>query len=335
MVAALDSSFPSIFGGDWNFIERRKDKQGGTQFAHKEEDSWTEAIDMEWGVEDPWILKPRSVTKGSPEFTWQNKREKQPVWQRLDRFYIPVQWMSRVRRMTIQTGAFRSDHFPLTMDLALWQVDLREHRSSAMRFFRINMDVAKSETGMAGVKDILQKWGEDQHEYSPLKRLEMVLIECRSFLRELGKDFAKQQRVKEASLRKTLERLLLQIPSADEEMLKSLQVQINKTSRQISNLEEAAVKGHRIRAGLKWELEGDRPSAFFFQKVQEKRAKRTIESLLDENGNDQHGQDGIKRVVEEAYTRVFASDGPSGDWEALWSQYGPLLNGVGLGTREL
>lgn len=47
MVVALDSSSPSLCGGDWNFIERRKDKQGGICFAHKEEDIWTEVQDME------------------------------------------------------------------------------------------------------------------------------------------------------------------------------------------------------------------------------------------------------------------------------------------------
>lgn len=34
MLATLDTLFPWIFGGDWNFVERQKDKQGGTRFCH-------------------------------------------------------------------------------------------------------------------------------------------------------------------------------------------------------------------------------------------------------------------------------------------------------------
>lgn len=50
MMASLDSSLPWIKGGDWNFVERRQDKQGGLRFRHKEEDIWMEARDMEWGL---------------------------------------------------------------------------------------------------------------------------------------------------------------------------------------------------------------------------------------------------------------------------------------------
>lgn len=108
MVASLDSSFPWIHGGDWNFVECRQDKQGGMQFSHKEHDMWLGAQDMEWGMGDPWVLKPKCVPKPLVGYTWQNKQEAKPVWQHLDRFYIPVQWMPRVRRVVIREGAFRS-----------------------------------------------------------------------------------------------------------------------------------------------------------------------------------------------------------------------------------
>lgn len=32
-MAVLDTSFPWIYGEDWNFVERRVDKQGGMRFA--------------------------------------------------------------------------------------------------------------------------------------------------------------------------------------------------------------------------------------------------------------------------------------------------------------
>lgn len=63
-----------------------------------------------------------------------------------------------------------------------------------------------------------------------------------------------------------------------------LQKQIDEAAAQLEHLELGVVKGHQLRAALKWELEGDRPSAFFFQKVQEQRAKKAIEEMLDHDG---------------------------------------------------
>lgn len=117
MIEELDSSFPWTIGGDPNFIECRQDKQGGTRFRHAEEDNWMELRDMEFAVGDPWILKPKCVTAASPHYTVRNKREVAPVWQKLDRFYVPVQWMPRVARAEIHVGAFKSDHYLVSLEL--------------------------------------------------------------------------------------------------------------------------------------------------------------------------------------------------------------------------
>lgn len=85
------------------------------------------------------------------------------------------------------------------------------------------------------------------------------------------------------------------------------------------------MKGHRIRAGSKWELEGDRSSGFFFKKIQKRRAKRTMEALLDKTGALKTTKHEMKRVVQETFTEVFASSGPSPDWLNLWSQHEHLL----------
>lgn len=63
------------------------------------------------------------------------------------------------------------------MEIALRAEDVREHQKSAMQFFRVNMDIARSETGSAGVRDILNKWREDEQESSALCKLEKALTE--------------------------------------------------------------------------------------------------------------------------------------------------------------
>lgn len=74
------------------------------------------------------------------------------------------------------------------------------------------MDVARSETGAAGIRDILKKWSNPDVEGDALFRLEKALRECQTFLRDLGKELAKMRRQRETALRGVLEGLQLRIP---------------------------------------------------------------------------------------------------------------------------
>lgn len=100
------------------------------------------------------------------------------------------------------------------------------------------MDIARSETGLAGIKDVLRKWTSSEEDIPPLKRLERALVECRVFLRDLGKDMARQRRERETQLRKVLVDHLLKIPEADGAELVALQGLINDVARQLENLGE-------------------------------------------------------------------------------------------------
>lgn len=133
---------------------------------------------MEFGVGDPCVLKPQCIPTSSPSYTWRNKQELRPVWQRLDRFYVPTQWIPRVKRVEVHVGSFQFDHFPVTMEMRLSVDEPGGHRRNALCFFRVNMDVARSAPGSAGVKDILLNWQSREEPKSPLKRLELALEEC-------------------------------------------------------------------------------------------------------------------------------------------------------------
>lgn len=122
-----------------------------------------------------------------------------------------------MRQVAVIVGVFKSDYMSVIMDVVLRAEDIREYKSSVLRFFRVNMDVVCLEVGRAGVQDILKKWAFKEEDVSVLLRLEKAFTECRFFFRELGKEMVKQRRVRETALRGTLESLLLRILSADEE----------------------------------------------------------------------------------------------------------------------
>lgn len=72
---------------------------------------------MEFVVGDFWIFKLKCVTVVLSYYTVRNKREVASVWQKLDRFYVSVQWMFRVVRAEIYVGVFKSDYYLVFLEL--------------------------------------------------------------------------------------------------------------------------------------------------------------------------------------------------------------------------
>lgn len=290
---------------------------------HKEEESWHILRDIHLGVGDPWILQLEAIPKGSAYYTWRNKQIQKPMWQRIDRFYVPLGWINRVSRVEILSRAVRSDHYPIRMDIGLSDQMQKESRSPGL--FRANMAVAMSEAGKTGVKEILKSWNEKITNISPLERLEKALTECREFLRNLGADLAKERRRREMGLRAKLEAMLLRVPESSEEEAKELMRKIEETSQKISSIEANAAKSHQIKAGLKWELEGDRPTSFFFSKARERKAKRYIEGLYSTNKKLETAQEGLENVIVDSFTELFHSKGPTEEWKKRWEEVLPKI----------
>lgn len=111
-----------------------------------------EMCDMDLGVGDPWVLKLGCVSHRSRGCSWRNKRIVKPVWQRLDRFYVPLAWMPQVWRLGVINGAFHLDHFLVQLELGLREgATLTDGVQCKLDFFRVNMDIARLEVGLAGV----------------------------------------------------------------------------------------------------------------------------------------------------------------------------------------
>lgn len=53
MQDTLESGIPWFMAGDFNFVERRRDKTGGTKYMYREEEAWPELRGMVLGVGDP------------------------------------------------------------------------------------------------------------------------------------------------------------------------------------------------------------------------------------------------------------------------------------------
>lgn len=231
--------------------ERYADKVTGSGVDKKREFIWINLAtlcDMWLGVGDPWLLNPSARAHGSLDFSWCNKREEGKVLSRIDRAYLPLDWIGRVRSMEIMGGSFESDHYPFILELSLGSNVAGEQSKRNMSFFRLNWAVVTSAARTAGVKDILGKWCKGMEEYSPLKKLELALEEVKRFLWALGKEMAAERRGREVELRLELQRLWLLVPDTEDANLSGLMVDIAAVQAKIDVIETHTVRGHKIRA---------------------------------------------------------------------------------------
>lgn len=90
----------------------------------------------------------------------------------------------------------------------------------------------------------------------------------------------------------------------------------------LTELELQAAKGHQIRAQAKWDQDGDRPSSFFFQKIQKRKRKISIEGLFDGQRILRSTPGELQKIIMEAFKSVFSSTGPPPPpgWSAKWAR---------------
>lgn len=156
-------------------------------------------------------------------------------------------------------GNFCSDHFPVALDVALTAEAVTAAKPN-LDFFRVNMDVAASTVGMAGVRNILAHWIAEPG-IAPLAKLEAAFREIKAFLRDLGQDLANERRQKEKHLRAELQSLLLAVHGCPEDLLPDLLKEQADVQAKLKDIEDQAARGHQIRAQIKWAQDGDRPSS--------------------------------------------------------------------------
>lgn len=78
-------------------------------------------------------------------------------------------------RAEILLGNYKYDHFPVCLELQMLAT-AAPLQVGNLDFFRLNLSVALSECGKAGIRDILQHWMAASG--SALQRLEKALVEC-------------------------------------------------------------------------------------------------------------------------------------------------------------
>lgn len=131
---------------------------------------------------------------------------------------------------------------------------------------------------------------------------------------------ADERRRRERILRADLQQMLLLVPRFPDADLPPLMEDLAIIEAKLMDMEMHAARGHQIRAKAKWEQDGDCPSSFFFQKIQARKRKISIEGLYDEQKILRSSPVDLQRVVTDAFKTVFRSKGPPPGWQLKWSK---------------
>eukprot|EP00246_Nothoceros_aenigmaticus_P010076 TRINITY_DN26394_c0_g1_i1.p1 TRINITY_DN26394_c0_g1~~TRINITY_DN26394_c0_g1_i1.p1 ORF type:complete len:228 (-),score=24.88 TRINITY_DN26394_c0_g1_i1:388-1071(-) len=102
-----------VIGGCMNFVEFSRDKQGGRPPRCKQNSKWQRLVQWVLGVEDPWVTAKHCKVDKSAKFTWFNQQWRDPIRERLDRFYIMCGWRTFVQVQCIHAAGVLSDHMPI------------------------------------------------------------------------------------------------------------------------------------------------------------------------------------------------------------------------------
>lgn len=105
--------------------------------------------------------------------------------------------------------------------------------------------------------------------------------------------------------------MLALVSAAQPEELTLLMEEVQQVRNKLDAIEGVALCSHQIRAGKQWELDGNRPLSFFFQRIEAKRRKHTLAGLLNDNGLLQATQAEMCRLIVAAFLRPFAPIGAS------------------------
>lgn len=195
VTAQLDWRHKWIFGGELNFIEQTTDKQGGVpRHMTQVPLEWHQCRDVHLNVADPWLMNPAQRLRGSLKFSWTNARENpmELIACRLDRLYIPMDWLDRVESYSIVRGTRQSEHAPYVMNLDMSNGEAAFNQCG-LDLWRVNTSLLQ-EDGMK--KRIQEIWTQQQQETrrGGVAKLLRCLDLTRKLLRQAGKDSAKRRR---------------------------------------------------------------------------------------------------------------------------------------------
>ena len=163
-------------GGDFNMIERVKDRTGGSMVTvHGQELASWERFCFHLHIMDTWTNDAFVRMKDSLYFSRSNRRQNDANLARLDRFYVSSNLAQRGGQIGIMAGTTFSDHAPVLLllkDEVVYRKDTFRIPDSIIRDATLRAQVETIWNGRRNVEDPVRDFMSKIEESSELFRLQ-------------------------------------------------------------------------------------------------------------------------------------------------------------------
>uniref|UniRef100_A0A803QMV0 Reverse transcriptase n=1 Tax=Cannabis sativa TaxID=3483 RepID=A0A803QMV0_CANSA len=281
-------SGPWAVGGDFNEIVSQSEKMGGLPKPRYLINNFRKALDS---------CQLRDVGYEGSDYTWCNGRKNDLIFERLDRVCGNLEWFDMFPSMKVRhLDRTNSDHCPLL--LMEYDPHVKRHNTTRWRT-RFHFESAWAEDEECS--NIVQSVWQQDKKISNTRELQNRLGKCGQPLQQWNKS-KKQEMTRH--LKEYEDKISLLSRSTNVQDWQQMQELERKQNVWLDKEE----KFWKQRRRALWLKEGDKNTKFFHRKASNRKAKNTIQGLIDDRLQWITGNRNMGRVACDYFQHLFTSN---------------------------
>ncbi len=277
-------------GGDFNCIsDPEMDKSGGSLVYNKPKSL---ALLNSFLSKSDFTDVFRIQHPNSKRFTWRRKR---PIIQeRLDFFLIPFS-LCQHTISGIEPG-YKSDHSCVTLKISM------NSNPRGPGFWKLNTSLLTDQAYITMINETIAEKSAEFAQLEPALKWEMLKMSIREKSIIFASNKKKERMREENELRASLTRLLKEIDSDPSDELLNEKERIDNRLQEIY---EYKIRGSIIRTRSQYNVEGEKPTKYFFNLEKHHNNNKTISKLKDEEGNTLSNEKEILAEEHKFYSKLY------------------------------
>lgn len=277
-----------ILTGDFNNTLEKIDKTGNFTLCPSQ--TQLKTLLQEFDLEDVWRLE-------NPEenfFTHVHKATE--TYARLDRAYTST-CIRQETKISHELNSF-SDH--------MFAVKVVRNFTKNMKgpgYWHFNNSLLEDETYQNEIKSLWKNW---QNSKNYFDNVSDWWEQGKKHIKDFTKMYTRTQTAKRTARKNSLKKRIRNIYKKVHKN-PALQYFADDYTQQLFEIEQQEARGAKVRAKIRWELEGERCTKFFFEQAEKRRnSEHEMLSLKKENGQTTTDQKEILETVKNFYKKLYS-----------------------------
>lgn len=302
--AKLDTEL--IFGGDFNTIQNAALDRAGGNTPSKVGAEGLCKMKKDLDLVDIWRIK----NPNKRDYTWRTKNRQ--VKSRLDYFLISDSLKNDVSKVSI-IDSLKTDHKAIVIQFKF------EPECRGPNFWKLNQSFLDDTRYCSLIQNTINTVWDQSFDISDLRiRWDLLKFEIQSASIIFTKAKAKERRQEEAKAWEVLNEIDSRIiagEASDEDLNRYEVTKIN-----LEKIESYKAKGEYIRSRAEFIEKDEKSTSFFYSQAKLYSKKKTLRSLVDEDGNEISDSDVVLSKIKQFYVDLYSSSNPKlkgMEWEQI------------------